>query len=206
MLSVIIPTKDCERRLVHTLAMLVSASVSGLVGDVVIADSGSSDDTVEVADIAGCTVLVSSDPLGARLRAAALAARGDWLLFLHPGSVLGSGWAESAKRFIEEADWLAATDARAAVFRKAQPGGEQAFLPALVALVRSALGGERPLPQQGLLISRGHYDVLGGHRDDSADPEAELLRRIGRRNLACLDRTITLLGDKPRKRRGEHNT
>lgn len=201
MLSVIIPTRDCERALLHTLAMLVSASVSGLVGDVVIADSGSSDDTGEVADIAGCTLLVSSDPLGTRLREAAAAARGNWLLFLHPGSVLESGWAERARRFIEEADWLAATDARAAVFRKPQPGGEQAFLPALASLVRSAFG-ERPLPQQGLLISRGHYDVLGGHRDDGAgaDPEAELIRRIGRRHLTRLDSTITLLGDKPRKR------
>ncbi|MEZ5787531.1 MAG: glycosyl transferase [Xanthobacteraceae bacterium] len=199
MLSVIIPTRDCERVLVHTLAMLVSASVSGLVGDVVIADSGSSDDTGEIADIAGCTLLVSSDPLGTRLRAAAAAARGNWLLFLHPGSVLESGWNETATRFIEEADWLAASDARAAVFRKAQPGGEQAFLPALASLVRSALG-ERPLPRQGLLISRGHYGVLGGHRDDSADPEAELIRRIGRRHLVRLDSTITLLGDKPGKR------
>ncbi len=199
MLSVIIPTSDCERALVHTLAMLVSASVSGLVGDVVIADAGSRDDTGEIADIAGCTLLVSADPLGTRLRAAVAAARGNWLLFLHPGAVLESGWAEAAARFIDEADWLAATDARAAVFRKAQSGGEQAFLPAFAALVRSALG-ERPLPQQGLLISRGHYDVLGGHRDDSADPEAELMRRIGRRNLVRLDSTITLLGDKPRKR------
>jgi glycosyltransferase involved in cell wall biosynthesis len=199
MLSVIIPTRDCERALVHTLAMLVSASVSGLVGDVVIADAGSRDDTGEITEIAGCTLLVSADPLGTRLRAAVTAARGNWLLFLHPGSVLESGWAEAVTRFIDEADWLAATDARAAMFRKTQGGGEQAFLPALAALVRSALG-ERPLPQQGLLISRGHYDVLGGHRDDSADPEAELMRRIGRRNLVHLDSTITVLGAKPRKR------
>lgn len=199
MLSIIIPTKDCERTLVHTLAMLVSASVSGLVGDVVVADAESRDDTGEIADIAGCTLLVSSKPLGTRLRAAAASARGNWFLFLHSGAVLESGWAESVTRFIEEADWLAATDARAAVFRKMPPGGAPAFLPALVALVRSAIG-ERPLPQQGLLISRGHYDVLGGHRDDSADPEADLLRRIGRRNLIRLDRTITMLDDKPRRR------
>lgn len=199
MLSVIIPTKDCERTLVHTLAMLVSASVSGLVGDVVIADAASRDDTGEIADIAGCTLLVSAEPLGARLNAAAAAARGNWLLFLHPGSVLESGWADSVNRFIEEADWLAVSDARAAVFRKAQDRSEQAFLPALAALLRSALG-ERPLPQQGLLISRGHYDTLGGHRADAGDPEAELIRRIGRRNLVRLDRSIKQLSDTARKR------
>jgi glycosyltransferase involved in cell wall biosynthesis len=205
MLSVIIPTKDCERILVHTLAMLVSASVSGLVADVVIADAGSRDDTGEIADIAGCTLLVSAEPRGARLHAAAAAARGDWLLFLHPGAVLESGWTETVTRFIEEADWLDVADARAAVFRKAHGADEQAFLPALAALVRSALG-ERPLPQQGLLISRGHYDALGGHRDDKTEPEAGLIKRIGRRNLVRLDRTITLLGEKPRKRRADSNT
>jgi glycosyltransferase involved in cell wall biosynthesis len=205
MLSVIIPTKDCERILVHTLAMLVSASVSGLVADVVIADAGSRDDTGEIADIAGCTLLVSAEPLGVRLHAAAAAARGNWLLFLHPGAVIETAWAETVMRFIEETDWLDVADARAAVFRRAQSAGEQAFLPALAALVRSALG-ERPLPQQGLLISRGHYDALGGHRDDKPDPEAGLIKRIGRRNLVRLDRTITLLGDKPRKRRADSNT
>lgn len=199
MLSVIIPTRDCDRALVNTLAMLVSASVSGLIGDVVIADAGSRDDTGEVAEIAGCTLLVSADPLGTRLRAAVAAARGGWLLFLRPGSMLDSGWAEAASRFIDEADWLATSDARAAVFRKAAPGGEQAFLPALAALVKSALG-ERMAPQQGLLISRGHYDMLGGHREDAADPETDLLRRIGRRRLVRLDSAITLLPDKPRSR------
>jgi hypothetical protein len=71
MLSVIIATRNCERALVHTLSMLVGASVAGVVRDVVVADAGSSDETGEIADIAGCALLVSGAPLAERLREAA---------------------------------------------------------------------------------------------------------------------------------------
>ena len=59
MLSVIIPTLNCERALALTLAMLVPGAVSGMVREVVLADGGSTDATLEVADAAGCSVLTS---------------------------------------------------------------------------------------------------------------------------------------------------
>ena len=52
-------------------------------------------------------------------------------------------------------------------------------------LLRSALGG-RPRPEQGLIVSRQFYDRLGGHRDGVADPEADMIARIGRRRIALL--------------------
>ena len=52
-------------------------------------------------------------------------------------------------------------------------------------LLVAALGA-RPRPQQGLLIARKFYDALGGHSEAAADPEAELVRRIGRRRLITL--------------------
>jgi hypothetical protein len=36
------------------------------------------------------------------------------------------------------------------------------------------------------MISRQFYERIGGHRDDAADPEAELLRRLGRRRIVTL--------------------
>ena len=53
MLSVIIPTLNCERVLVPTLASLVSGAAAGTVRDVIIADGGSGDATRDVADLAG---------------------------------------------------------------------------------------------------------------------------------------------------------
>jgi hypothetical protein len=49
----------------------------------------------------------------------------------------------------------------------------------------SALG-TKPHADQGLLISRRFYDAIGGHRADAADPEADLIRRIGRKRMARL--------------------
>src|ERR1051325_9362224 len=92
MLSIIIPTHDSERPLVHTLAALVPGATAGLVREVIVADGGSRDGTEQVADIAGCVFFSSAKPLGTRLNDAAAKARGEWLMFLRPGAVPGVTW------------------------------------------------------------------------------------------------------------------
>jgi hypothetical protein len=185
MLSVLIATKDSERPLVSTLAALVPGATAGLISEVILADGGSSDDTAVVADVAGCNLLVSEGPLGERLKKAAAAARAPWLLFLRPGVILDSGWTEPTRRFVERSRPVT----RAAVFRRgasAQAGWREVW-----ALIVAALG-RLPRPDQGLLIAHQYYDALGGHRDGVADPEAELIRRIGRRNLTTLAAAVRL--------------
>src|SRR5579871_6723686 len=98
MLTVIIPTHNSERALVPTLAMLVPGALTGTVREVIVADAGSSDGTAQVVDVAGCEIAVSDAPLGARLRKAAAAARGTWLMFLRPGVVLDGSWVEETAR------------------------------------------------------------------------------------------------------------
>ncbi len=104
MLSVVIATHDSERALLPTLAALVAGAAAGVVREVIIADGGSRDATCEIADGAGCRVLTSTQPRGARLKAAADAARGPWLLFLAPGTVPNVTWVDETRRFIEEAE------------------------------------------------------------------------------------------------------
>ncbi len=184
MLSVIIATHESARALVPTLAALVPGVTEGLLGEVIVADAGSRDDTAEVAEIAGCRFMVSSAPLGARLKAAAASTRTPWLLFLRAGTVPEPGWVAAAERFIQTTDRLEDT-ARAAVFRP--PGVADLLRPGwaeLIDLLRVAVGGGAR-PEQGLLIARHHYDRVGGH-PEGADAEAAMLRRIGRRRLAML--------------------
>jgi glycosyltransferase involved in cell wall biosynthesis len=179
MLSVIIPTHDSERALVSTLAVLVPGVTAGVVSEVLIADGGSHDDTAAVAEVAGCKFLRDDGPLGRRLKAAAAAARAQWLMFLRPGTILDPAWTDEAGRFLEDAS----PDGAAAVFRRraaAQPGLREAM-----SLVMAALGA-RPRPEQGLIITKRLYDALGGHPERAADPETDLLRRIGRRRLVRL--------------------
>jgi glycosyltransferase involved in cell wall biosynthesis len=184
MLSAIIATHQSERTLVPTLAALVPAAMAGLLGEVIVADAGSSDATAEVADLAGCRFMSSTDPLGARLMAAAASTRTPWLLFLRAGCVPEPGWIDAVDRFMQATDLLDGA-ARAAVFRP--PGAADLLRPGLsevIALLRVALGGGAR-PEQGLLIARRFYDALGGHAV-GADSEAALLRKLGRRRIAML--------------------
>ncbi|MGA9320803.1 MAG: glycosyl transferase, partial [Xanthobacteraceae bacterium] len=74
-------------------------------------------------------------------------------------------------------------DVRAAVFRRATPAqsGLREALSVLVAALAT-----RPRPEQGLLINADFYRQSGGHAERAADPESDLLRRIGRRRIATL--------------------
>jgi len=179
MLSVIIATRDSERPLVRTLAALVPGATSGLITEVLIADRGSRDDTPAVADIAGCKLLAADEPLGRRLQAAANAARAPWLLFLQPGIVLDTPWIGEMRSFVERP----VRDFHAAVFRRALPA--QSALREAMALFVGAIA-TRPRPEQGLVIAADFYHRTGGHLEQAADPESDLLRRIGRRRIARL--------------------
>jgi glycosyltransferase involved in cell wall biosynthesis len=186
MISVVIATHDSERLLVPTLAALVPGALSGFVREVIVTDGGSTDATAKVADVAGCQFVVSSVPTGARLKAAAASARSQWLMFLRPGTVPDTIWVDEVNRFVEQAELGGGVEACAAVFRPAAAvGARRPLLVEAFALIAAAFGA-LPRPSQGLLISKRLYDRLGGHRADGADPERDLLRRIGRRRLVML--------------------
>ncbi len=181
MLSVVIATHDSERALLPTLAALVAGAAAGIVREVIVADAGSHDATAAIADGAGCRVLVSAQRRGARLKAAAEAARAPWLLFLRPGLVLDATWVDETRRFVEEAELRDCGGGYVAVFRAA------ALRPTLfeaLALIRAALGA-KPDASQGLVIAKTHYVALGGHRDVD-EPERDLHRRLRRRHVVLL--------------------
>jgi hypothetical protein len=179
MLSVIIATHDSERALVPTLAALVPGATTGLISEVLIADGGSRDETAAVADVAGCEFLKLEGPLGRRLKAAAATARAPWLLFLRPGTILDAAWIGAARHFIEQP----AIEAPAAMFRRGAQG--QPALREALSLLAAALVA-RPRPEQGLIVAKQLYERIGGHSEHAADPETDLLRRLGRRRAVTL--------------------
>jgi len=188
MLSAIIATFESERALVPTLAALVPGAAAGIIAEVVIADGGSRDATAEVADVAGCRFLTSSEALGVRLKAAAESVRSPWLMFLQAGAVPQPGWIDAADHFMRTTDQIEGGE-RAAVFRPLRATDHlRPRVTELVAWFRSALGSG-PGPDQGLLISRRFYEALGGH-PPTADAEKALLRRIGRRRTVMLSAAI----------------
>ena len=183
MLSVVIATQESERALLPTLAALVSGAAAGMVREVIVADAASRDATAEIADGAGCRVLTSTANRGARLRAAADAARAPWLLFLQPGTVPDATWIDETRRFVEATELGGGVDNCAAVFRAASATLRPVLVEALD-LLCAALGA-RPNASQGLLIAKAHYRAIGSHREVD-DPEGDLIRRLGRRRIVLL--------------------
>jgi glycosyltransferase involved in cell wall biosynthesis len=185
MLSVIIPTFESARALVATLSVLVAGAVEGTVREVIIADGGSRDATAKIADAAGCRMMASTAPLGARLHQAATGARGPWLLFMQPGMTFEGNWTAEVCRFIEAAERSDAADPLVGIFpRAADPGASQPIFKRAAGLLQAALRRQAPPP--GLLIAKRSYEMLGGYRADVRDPKADFLRRLGRKRAVVL--------------------
>lgn len=186
MLSIIIPTLNNERALVRSLAALVPAAAEGLVRQVVVVDRGSGDDSEQVADVAGADYVSVSGSLGACLAAGANAAeRGDWLLFLNPGSVPQPGWGEELRIFTERARRSGRNDLAAVMSLALDDYGWRARFKEWRAAVNSRLLAA-PFCEQPLVISKEFYRALGGHSESAAAPQREFAKRIGRRRLVLL--------------------
>jgi len=184
MLSVVIPTLDAERTLAPTLAALVPAAIEGFVRVVVVADGGSRDATLAIADAAGCTIVEAAKGRGAQLCAGAQAAKSEWLLFLHADTVLDDDWIKSAGRFIAAAEAGSCREAAAFRFALDADGMAARFVERYVSL-RSLIFA-LPYGDQGLLISRRLYDKLGGFGPMEIMEDVDMVRRIGRGRLRML--------------------
>jgi glycosyltransferase involved in cell wall biosynthesis len=208
MISVILPTRNDEVALAYALAALVPAAAEGFVREAIIADGGSDDGSLEVADAAGCRFYRGSGRLGEDLAAAAAIARSEWLLFLSPRTALEPAWQREAGDFIERVA-MSPGGERAAVFRHARSEyGMGARLAEGLAALRTRLFAA-PYLEEGLLISAALYRELGGHRPLPGMVEADLARRIGRRRLVFLRSRAILRADASRPggaARGLRNT
>jgi glycosyltransferase involved in cell wall biosynthesis len=94
MISVVIATNNDERSLGQCLAALVSAAIDGLVREVILADAGSTDDTLEIADDAGARVVQGDVALACQ------AARADWLLIVDVATPAPPHWDEAVAAHI----------------------------------------------------------------------------------------------------------
>ena len=183
MISVVIPTFNAAKGITATLMCL-----QGKSREIIVADGGSTDETVSIARTMGAIVLHAERGRGNQLVAGAKAARGDWLLFLHGDTCLESKWDEQVDAFVCEPSntW------RAAVFHF----GVDDEAPQARALEARVMWRTRffglPYGDQGLLISRQFYDALGGYRPLPLMEDVDLVRRIGRGRISILPvRAIT---------------
>jgi hypothetical protein len=182
MLSVIIPTNGVEQTAVATLAALVPGAAAGIIREVLLVDGASNGVIERVADVTGCRFLRFEGSRAAAMATGAGQARSPWLMFLHAGAVLESGWIEETTQFVQTVS--VSGRPRAGIFRYARsPYAESSFRDNFKFVARMIAG---PSADQGLLIARDHYERLGGYAPEGRRSEARLLRQLGRSSRTLL--------------------
>jgi len=182
---------DAAPKLIAVVPTLNAAAVlpsmlSSLNGiEVVIADGGSTDETVSLGRAGEASVVEAPPGRGAQLAAGAEAAltRGAaWLLFLHADTVLPAGWGDEVRRFMVDDG----NRDKAAYFRFGLDDGSASArrLEAMVAWRSRVLA--LPYGDQGLLISRELYERIGGFRPLPIMEDVDIVRRLGRRRLQAM--------------------
>jgi len=173
-ISAIVPTLDAGNSLAPCLSSLSEAD------EIIVADGGSTDATLAIAQASGARIAASKRGRGMQMAKGAETACGDALLFVHADTILSPAWRTRA------VDHLAASD-RPACFRlKLDDTAWQARLIERAVYLRTRLAG-LPYGDQGLLVSREAYDAAGGFRALVLMEDVDLLRRLSRPILLAGD-------------------
>lgn len=183
-LSIVIPVLDEADRLESLLAEL-ARDCPGV--EVVIADGGSRDGSVEIVARAPGVGFVSSNCGRARqMNAGAARATGEILLFLHADTRLPSGAAQAVQRALADPSVVygrfdVCFDKRGATFR----------LIARLMNLRSRLTGICT-GDQAIFVRRAAFERLGGYPEIALMEDVELTRRLKRvGRLAALRLQLT---------------
>jgi rSAM/selenodomain-associated transferase 2 len=179
-LSVVIPTLDEAARIARRLDELAALGVD----EVVVADGGSRDGTVEIARARpGVQVVTCPRGRGLQQNAGARAARGDVLVFLHADTALP----DDACAWIARALAEPAVVAGAFRVRTVADVGRNWLGPLLrIADIRSHLT-RLPYGDQALFVRRVAFERVGGFPDEPLMEDVELVRRLRR-----LGRVVTV--------------
>ena len=180
-IDLVIPTLNAGRTLSQTLSTL--PGLPGFAISTTICDGGSDDDTVAIARAASARIVTAPPGRGEQLAVGAAAGDAPWLLFLHADTRLGPSASAIIARFVSSG----ANDDKAGYFRlRFDSADPRARRVERLATWRCRIFG-LPYGDQGLLIARAHYELLGGFRPLPLMEDVDLVRRIGRGNLVALD-------------------
>lgn len=168
--SVIIPALDEA----ENLARLLPALSDSIPLEILVADGGSSDDTIAVAESHGARAIRSERGRGAQMNAAAREARGEFLLFLHADTLPPQDWEEIVVRTLLRPGTAAGafrfgleTSVR---FRRAIE-----FLVGLRCRLFRA-----PYGDQGIFVRRRLFDAAGGFPEWPILEDVEIVERLAK--------------------------
>lgn len=170
-ISLIIPTLNEAKAIGRTIES--ARRVRG-IGEIIVADGGSSDDTQNIAASMGATVLQSERGRGIQLAAGARAAQGDVLWFVHADTEAPEHAAESILNA------FSAPDVAAGNFALVFDGATRA-----ARLLTRAYPQFRRLGlcygDSGVFVRRRIYDAVGGFQPYAIFEDLDLIARLKKR-------------------------
>jgi rSAM/selenodomain-associated transferase 2 len=160
--------------------LIEQLQASAIVKEIIVADGGSSDDSVWIAKAAGASVIETRRGRGLQLAGGAAAALAEWLLFLHADCRLEPDFETAVRTFL--ATQAAGSQAGYFDFALDDTAPVARRLERVVAWRCRVLA--LPYGDQGLLIARSLYRAVGGFAPLPLMEDVDLVRRLGRGRIA----------------------
>ena len=189
-IAVIIPALNEARHIADAIN-----SARDEADELIVADGGSTDDTVRIAARLGARVIGAPSGRGAQLAAGAAEATAELLLFLHADTRLPAGWS----RQVREA--LVRPDVAGCAFRLSidVPGRFLRAVERAVAWRSRVL--QLPYGDQAIAVRRETYEQIGGIRPLAVMEDFDFVRRLKRRGrIVLLDAAVVTSGRRWRQR------
>ncbi len=184
MLAVIIPTLNAGESVATLLGQLRGRGVDTAL-PIIIADGGSTDDTLTIGVRARGVIAAGTKGRGGQLarganwaaQIAGVATDAQWYLFLHADCVLGDDWALVVTQHMHShPDKAGYFRFRAHINGQKLKGWKPRLMSFCVRFRELTFGG--PYGDQGLLISRAQYERLGGYDAVALFEDVMMIDRI----------------------------
>ncbi len=158
MISIIIPTFNEEKKLGATISYLLAADDKKYISEIIIADGGSTDNTVNIAkDLLAKFTVTPGKNRAAQLNSGAAIASGNMLFFLHADSI-------PSKKFIKKIIKAADKNCQSGCFRLLFDH-DHWFLKANAWFTRFNVNAVR-FGDQGLFVTKTVFEKCGGYNEN----------------------------------------
>ena len=172
MISVIIPTLNEEDNIGRCIRAIRSEDHCC---EVILADGGSTDRTVEIAGTyEGVRIVKTGRGRGLQMNKGAAAAGGEVLLFLHADTRLEEGWTRAIVSLLDDRSVAGG----AFSFRVDNPERHYRLIELWVGLRCGIF--KLPYGDQGIFVRRDIFDGLGGYREIPLMEDVDIIARMKR--------------------------
>lgn len=194
MISIIIPALNEEESIGSCLEAFRQ---NNDICEIIIADGGSSDRTIEIAEsFQGVKMVKTAKGRGLQMNAGAFSARGDILLFLHADTIPEEGWSQAIEGVLEDS----AVVGGAFTFAINNPGKKYRMIEQWVKL-RCGLF-KLPYGDQGIFVKRDIFKRIGGYKNIPLMEDVDLIERMKEQGRIAMLGTRVLTSERRWLRKG----